>query len=68
MRQAIGPIQLILQLSTRVLVATLAPLFAGVWLDNHYNTAPWISLVGMGAGIIAAVTSIYRTVSQHYED
>jgi F0F1-type ATP synthase assembly protein I len=65
-RETIGPIALIIQLGTTIVVATLLPLLVGIWLDERLNTAPWITLLGLGVGIIAAVTAVYRTISSLY--
>ncbi len=67
MRKAIGPIALIIQLGATIVVATLLPLFIGIWLDNRLNTAPWITLVGLVLGIVLAVTSVYRAVASNYK-
>ncbi len=67
MRKAIGPIALIIQLGATIVVATMLPLFIGIWLDNRLNTAPWITLVGLVLGIVLAVTSVYRTISSSYK-
>jgi ATP synthase protein I len=66
-RKAIGPIALIFQLGATIVVATLLPLFIGIWLDNRLNTAPWITLVGLVLGIVLAVMSVYRTISSSYK-
>lgn len=67
MRETIGPIALILQLGTTIVVATILPLLIGIWLDRRMNTAPWITLLGLGVGIIAAVTAVYTTISSIYQ-
>jgi F0F1-type ATP synthase assembly protein I len=65
-RQTIGPIALIIELGATVVVATMLPLVIGIWLDREMHTAPWITLVGLGAGILAAVTAVYRIISASY--
>lgn len=66
MRKAIGPIAVIIQLGALVTVATLLPLFVGIWLDDRFHTAPWIALVGMVVGVIGAVAGVYSTISELY--
>ncbi len=68
MRETIGPVALVLQLGTTVVVATMLPLLVGIWLDERLNTAPWITLLGIGLGIIAAVVSVYRTITSLYQE
>ena len=67
MRETIGPIALIFQLGTTIVVATLLPLLIGIWLDSRMHTAPWITLLGLGIGVIAAVTAVYTTISSIYK-
>lgn len=67
MRETIGPIALIIQLGATIVVATLLPLFVGIWLDGRLNTAPWITLIGLGVGITGAVASVYNTISSNYK-
>ncbi|MDE3089127.1 MAG: AtpZ/AtpI family protein [Chloroflexota bacterium] len=67
MRNTIGPIALILQLGATIVVTTLLPLFAGLWLDGQFNTTPWITLIGLGVGVIAAVAAVYTTISSVYK-
>lgn len=68
MRKTIGPIALILQLGATIVTATILPLLMGIWLDNQFKTAPWITLIGLGLGIIVAVTAVYRTISATYKN
>lgn len=66
MRETIGPVALIIQLGTVVVVATLLPLLVGIWLDRQFHTTPWITLLGIAIGIITAMVAVYRTVSALY--
>jgi len=66
-RETVGPIALIIQLGATIVVATILPLLIGIWLDNQLKTAPWITLVGLGVGIIAAMTAVYTTITSMYE-
>lgn len=67
MRETIGPIALIIQLGTTIVVATLLPLLIGLWLDGRMNTTPWLTLIGLGIGVIAAVAAVYTTISSIYK-
>jgi ATP synthase protein I len=33
-------------------------LAAGVWLDRRFHTAPWLTLIGLGMGIVAGFRNI----------
>jgi F0F1-type ATP synthase assembly protein I len=65
-RETWGPISLVIQLGARVVVATLLPLIIGIWLDNQLHTIPWITLIAMVVGIVSAVASVYKVVSEQY--
>ncbi len=67
MREAIGSIALIIQLSATVVVVTILPLLIGIWLDQRLNTLPWITLVGLCVGVFAAIAAVYRTISSSYK-
>ncbi len=67
MRKAVGPIAIIIQLGAMVSVATLLPLFVGLWLDIQLHTTPWITLVGMLVGVVAAVAAVYRVIASLYK-
>ncbi len=67
MRETIGPIALIIQLGATIVVAAILPLLIGIWLDSRMNTAPWITLLGLGVGVIAAVTAVYTTINSIYK-
>ena len=67
MRKTIGPIALIFQLGAIIVVATMLPLFIGLWLDSRLNTTPWLTLLGFGIGVIAAVAVVYNTISSIYK-
>ena len=67
MRETIGPIALILQLGAVIVVTTMLPLLIGIWLDGRIDTTPWLTLLGLGVGVIAAVTAVYTTISSLYK-
>jgi F0F1-type ATP synthase assembly protein I len=33
---------------------------AGLWLDDKFDTTPWLTLVGLGAGLGAVFLGIYH--------
>ena len=66
MRDTVGAIALIIQLSATVVAVTLLPLLMGIWLDRRLNTLPWITLVGLCVGVFAATVAVYRTISSKY--
>lgn len=35
----------------------------GYWLDGRLDTAPWLSLLGFGFGVAAAIRNLMRSLS-----
>jgi F0F1-type ATP synthase assembly protein I len=67
-RKTIGPVSVIIQLSTIVIVATLLPLMVGIWLDDQLHTTPWITLIALIVGVIGSVASVYNVISTQYKN
>jgi len=45
---------LLLTIPTLLIVSPLAGFFLGVWLDRWLHTRPWLSIVGLALGFVAA--------------
>jgi F0F1-type ATP synthase assembly protein I len=45
---------LLLAIPTLLIVAPLAGFFLGVWLDRLLHSGPWLSIVGLALGFVAA--------------
>ena len=45
---------LLLAIPTLLIVAPLAGFFLGVWLDRWLRSGPWLSIVGLTLGFVAA--------------
>lgn len=67
MRKTVGPISVIVQLGAMVVVATLLPLFVGLWLDRQLHTAPWSTLIGMLVGVLSSIVVVYRVITSRYK-
>lgn len=67
MRNTVGPISVIIQLGAMVVVATLLPLFVGLWLDIQLHTVPWITLMGMLVGVVSSIVAVYRVIASRYK-
>ncbi len=37
-------------------------LVAGLWLDDHLHTSPWLMLLGLLVGLGAAFVGVYRLI------
>jgi len=53
-------LNLTLQLSWFIVLATLFPLLVGLWLDRHLHTTPVFVLFGLAAGIYASIQGVRR--------
>jgi ATP synthase protein I len=45
-----------------MVLATVIGLAGGYYLDRWLGTAPWLTLIGLGFGIVAAFVSLFRAV------
>lgn len=45
-------------------LSVLVGLFGGRWLDSKLGTAPWLTWIGLGFGIVAGYRSIWRALKQ----
>ncbi len=66
-RNTVGPMSVIIQLGAMVVVATLLPLFVGLWLDIQLHTVPWITLMGMLVGVVSSIVAVYRVIASRYK-
>ncbi len=39
-------------------------LFVGRWLDGKFDTAPWLTILGVGYGVAAGIRALYRAAKQ----
>jgi F0F1-type ATP synthase assembly protein I len=46
-------------------VAICIGLFGGLWLDNHFQTKPIFTLVGILVGVISGFRELYRVAKQY---
>ncbi len=57
---------LIIELTAIVVVAGLAPLLIGLYLDNLAHTSPFITLFLMILGVTLGTFAVYRQVNAVY--
>ena len=50
----------LLGLGLQFVIAILLCLYAGMWLDAKFHTAPWLMLIGALAGASAGFYSMFR--------
>jgi F0F1-type ATP synthase assembly protein I len=51
-----------------VAVAIIIGYFGGRYLDRKLETTPWLSYLGLGAGIGAAIKALVRVVRNYRRD
>lgn len=45
-----------------IAICILLGVGGGLWLDNRFNTGPWLLITGMCFGLFLAVYGVYRMV------
>jgi len=51
---------LLLAIPTLLIVSPLVGFFLGSWLDRRFHTAPWLVIVGLVLGFVAAGRETYQ--------
>jgi ATP synthase protein I len=57
-----GPIAQLVNLGTMLFACVAVGLAAGYFADRWLGTSPWLLLLGLGFGIVAAAVNFYRTI------
>ena len=47
-----------------LVLATVIGLAGGYYLDKWLGTSPWLTLIGLGFGIVAGFVNLFRTVNR----
>ena len=47
-----------------LVLATVIGLAGGYYLDKWLGTSPWLTLIGLGLGIVAGFVNLFRTVNR----
>ena len=58
---------LLLAIPTILIVSPLVGFFIGNWLDRRFNTSPWLVIVGLILGFVAAGRETYRIYRRYLE-
>jgi F0F1-type ATP synthase assembly protein I len=58
-----GPLSLITQLGLTIVLSILLGLVLGLWVDAHFGTKPWATLILSLLGIVAGSFGVYRLVA-----
>ena len=59
---------LLLAIPTLLIVAPLVGFFLGDWLDKRFHTRPWLMIVGLVLGFVAAGRETYRIYRRYQEE
>ncbi len=54
------PLLMLSQAGLVVLTASGLGYLAGDWADARWGTSPWLAIIGVGLGIAAGLTEIFR--------
>jgi ATP synthase protein I len=57
-RRALRELAYYSSLGFQVALSIFIGLFAGIYLDQRIDTAPWFTLIGLGLGIVAGYRNI----------
>jgi ATP synthase protein I len=72
MRHDWGPLALISQLGLTMVGSILLGLVLGLWIDAHFGTSPWatliLSLLGVGAGAFGVYRLVARSIEEAMEE
>lgn len=68
MRRGWGPVALITQLGVTMVGSILLGLVLGLWIDAHFGTGPWATLILSLIGIAAGSIAVYRLIAASIEE
>jgi ATP synthase protein I len=57
-----GSLGLVTQLGVTVVLSILLGLVIGLWIDAHFGTRPWGTLILSLVGILAGSVAVYRLI------
>jgi len=60
------PVFLFLKFSSWVVAPVLLAAFLGKWLDNKYDSEPWIFLFAVGTAFLVSILGLIKTVTEEY--
>ncbi len=66
MRDPLVGVGLIIQLTMMIVIAVLAPVLLGIFLDRLLHTSPFITLFMTLVGITLGTVGVYRRVNAIY--
>jgi ATP synthase protein I len=67
-RKALKLVGLASTLGLTIVIATFIGLAVGLWLDEVFNTSPWLTVIFLILGIIAGFRNFYRFMSKRAKE
>lgn len=61
-------LMILVRVSSAIAVPIVIALFLGKYLDNKYNTSPWIFLSLTSIAFVISLVSIWRSVKEYIEN
>jgi F0F1-type ATP synthase assembly protein I len=49
-------------------IAVSVCVYAGRWVDQRWNTTPWLTVAGLLLGVVTGFVELYRVSKQALED
>ena len=62
----LGPAVMFINLSGWIIIPVLGGLLAGRWLDNKFNTRPWLFLICIGIAFIISISGLIKNTIKEY--
>ncbi|MCX6796792.1 MAG: AtpZ/AtpI family protein [Candidatus Falkowbacteria bacterium] len=63
----LAPTQMFLRISGWIAVPLIVSLFFGQWLDQKFNTAPWLLILCSGAAFLASMYGIITNAKREFK-
>lgn len=63
----VAPMQMFLRISGWIAVPLIVSLFFGQWLDQKFNTAPWLLILCSGVAFIVSMYGIITNAKREFK-
>jgi F0F1-type ATP synthase assembly protein I len=60
------PVMMFLNLSVWIIIPILSGSLIGQWLDNKFNTQPWLFLIFVGLAFIVSMSGLIKNTIKEY--